>query len=91
MFFRVFNGNNWQRKLLVRRSQYKRGMVALFAPKKKFTPKYNLPILKDYSVPAPDSFWEKFQSNYVMPKPSLIDWKELECLAIKMNYPDKNY
>ena len=58
-------------------------------PKKKFTPKYNLPILEDYSVPAPESFWEKFPCNYVMPKPSLIDWKELECLAIKVNYPDK--
>ena len=58
-------------------------------PKKKFSPKHALPVLADYGKEAPQDFWDKFPTNYVCPKKSLVDWKLLLKLGIETNYPDK--
>jgi hypothetical protein len=52
-------------------------------PLKKFKPKYNLPILEDYSKGASKEFWEKFPKNYKKSKNSLINHGRLEELVLK--------
>jgi len=50
-------------------------------PAKKFKPKHDLPVLKDYRVPAPPSFWDKFPSNTMPVGKSMINGTELKRLA----------
>ena len=67
--------------------------VSTLAPspivKKIFTPKFNLPILADYSKPAPLWFWDHFPKNYVCPAQSLINGDRLRELAMICKYPDQ--
>lgn len=55
---------------------------------KKFKAKHDLPLLQDYSKPAPDWFWEKFPSNLKDGKSSLINADVLYDLAIECGYKD---
>lgn len=55
---------------------------------KKFKAKHDLPVLHDYSKPAPDWFWHKFPSNLKEEKSSLINADVLYCLAIECGYKD---
>ena len=55
---------------------------------KVFKPKFALPVLSDYSRPAPNWFWDGFPSNYVCPAVSLINGRKLRDLAILCQYPD---
>ena len=56
--------------------------------KKLFSPKYNLPVLEDYSKDAPDSYWESFPMNYKCPAKSLVNGDLLRELAIQYGYVD---
>ena len=58
-------------------------------PPKSFTPKHQLPILKDYRRAAPEEFWEHFNSNYVWPAKSLINAEVLEHLALEVSGVDR--
>ena len=55
---------------------------------KVFKPKFDLPILSDYSKPAPSWFWGVFPSNYVCPAKSLIDGDRFFDLAMLCKYPN---
>ena len=56
---------------------------------KIFKPKFSLPVLADYSKPAPSWFWRDFPCNYVCPAVSLINGQRLKELAVLCQYPDK--
>jgi len=51
---------------------------------KQFKPKNNLPLLDDYSVPAPAAFWQQFPVNKLTERPALIDHVKLRALAEKV-------
>jgi len=51
---------------------------------KQFKPKNNLPLLDDYSVPAPADFWQQFPVNKLTERPALIDHVKLRALAEKV-------
>ena len=57
-------------------------------PKKVFKPKHNLPVLTDYSKPAPTWYWKQFPSNYISPATSKIDGDKLKELALAHGYKD---
>jgi len=48
---------------------------------KTFKPKFDLPILADYSKPAPPEFWERFPQNFDTTIPKIIDPDKLLQLA----------
>ena len=52
-------------------------------PLKQFKPKFDLPLLEDYSKEPDKSFWEKFPKNYNKLGRSLIDHKRLKELVLK--------
>ena len=56
---------------------------------KTFKPKYDLPVLEDYSSPAPSWFWSLFPSNLVQPGVSMVDADKLRSLALNARYPDR--
>ena len=57
-------------------------------PKKIFKPKHKLPILSDYSKPAPTWYWNQFPSNFVYPAKSKINGDKLKELALEHGYKD---
>ena len=57
-------------------------------PKKKFKPKHHLPVLSDYSKPAPAWYWHQFPSNYEKPAKSLIDGEKMKEMALELGYSD---
>ena len=50
---------------------------------KVFKPKHSLPILQNYRVAAPVSFWKVFPSNFVQPATSLVDGFVLQHMALE--------
>ena len=57
-------------------------------PLKKFKPKHHLPVLTDYSKPAPAWYWRQFPSNYVSPAKSKIDGEKMKELALDCGFKD---
>ena len=62
--------------------------VPALPPTKIFTAKCNLPVLSDYSKPAPASYWDQFPKNLVQPAKSLVDGPTLEAMAIECGFED---
>ena len=77
-----------QRDLWVQRMMVVCNVDPIELPKKVFKPKFALPQLSDYSVPAPSWFWKLFPKNYTCPAVSLINGDKLRELALMCNYPD---
>ena len=50
-------------------------------PQKVFSPKYKLPVLKDYRRDAPQSFWDSFPVNLSWPGTSLVNADRLQAMA----------
>ena len=57
-------------------------------PPKIFKPKFELPILKDYSKAAPKLFWTHFPSNLRKPATSLVCHKRLKSFALEAGWRD---
>ena len=53
--------------------------------KKKFNPKFDLPILNNYGVDPGRAFWKKFPANYQFPGKSMIDHRALRILLKEHN------
>ena len=60
--------------------------LCLEPPKKKFKPKHHLPVLADYSKPAPAWYWQQFPANYSKPAKSLIDGEKMKEMALEYGY-----
>ena len=57
-------------------------------PKKIFKPKYDLPVLVDFKIQAPDNFWVDFPINLNEPAVASIDAKVLRSLLLETKFPD---
>ncbi len=57
-------------------------------PMKIFKPKHNLPVLLDYSIRAPDSFWECFPVNTAWPAKSKVNPAKIKGLALALGCDD---
>ena len=55
---------------------------------KKFKPKHDLPVLPDYSKPAPAWYWKFFPSNTKFPAQSKISGDKLKEMALDCGYND---
>ena len=58
-------------------------------PQKVFSPKYKLPVLKDYQKNAPESFWTVFPKNLTGQGQSLVRSEKLQALANQVPSIDK--
>ena len=58
-------------------------------PQTVFTPKYKLPVLKDYQKNAPESFWTVFPKNLTGQGQSLVRSEKLQALANQVPSIDK--
>ena len=43
-------------------------------PLKKFVPKFNLPVLERYDIPAPRNYWSHWRKNYKLEQDSNINY-----------------
>ena len=57
-------------------------------PPKTFKPKFDLPLLKEYSKAAPESFWNSFPSNLQKPATSLVCYRKLKAFALEAGWRD---
>ena len=55
---------------------------------KTFKPKYNLPVLQSYKLPAPLQFWDKFPKNLQQPAVSSICADTLRSMLIETKFPN---
>ena len=55
---------------------------------KTFKPKYNLPILESYKIPASEAFWDNFPKNLQQPAVSTICPDTLRSMLLDTNFPD---
>ena len=60
-------------------------------PKKKFTPKHNLPELPSYAGKANQDYWRAFPKNYKWPGTSLLDADALEQLGRDLGLLDDRF
>ena len=60
-------------------------------PLKTFTPKLpDLPVLKNYGVPAKETYWEKFPKNFNLhsKSPYVLNSTRIRELAVEANVTD---
>ena len=77
--------NSWKRKL----SELENNGLPDLPPKKVFKAKHSLPVLSDYSKPAPADYWDKFPKNINSHAQSLVNPEKLEHLARFYGYKDE--
>ena len=58
-------------------------------PLKEFIPKFNLPLLEKYDLPAPRTYWCHWPKNYKLEQKSKINYDLFRELAIDAGFEDR--
>ena len=58
-------------------------------PLKEFVPKFNLPVLERYDIPAPRNYWSHWPKNYQLEQDSNINYDLFRELAIDAGFEDR--
>ena len=56
---------------------------------KEFVPKFNLPVLERYDIPAPRNYWSHWPKNYKLEQDSNINYDLFRELAIDAGFEDR--
>ena len=58
-------------------------------PLKEFVPKFKLPVLERYDIPAPRNYWSHWPKNYQLEQDSKINYDLFRELAIDAGFEDR--